>query len=224
MQPTRLWTPQAVLPLSRASTAQSSSGTMRWWPRHGWVHSMTGLNVSADGALVETVADGWWYSATLPGQRAVAMFLTDADLFNWAEWDDRLARAPATRARLASGEPPARAAVRAANSQRSTIVTGAGWVAAGDAAAAFDPISSLGIGFSFRSGMEAARVAAAAAEHDDGPAAAYAASITRIYADYRSRLTAIYRREGRWPEAPGRDVEDDRSTRGHRASACIGSA
>ena len=158
--------------------------------------------LSADGALVETVVDGWWYSATLPGQRAVAMFLTDADLFNWTGWDDRLARAPATRARLASWRATGETAVRPANSQRSIIVTGAGWVAAGDAAAAFDPISSLGIGFSFRSGMEAARVAAAAAEQDDGPSAAYAASIARIYADYRTRLTAIYRREGRWPEAP----------------------
>ena len=73
-------------------------------------------------------------------------------------------------------------------------------MAAGDAAAAFDPISALGIGFSLRSGMEAARVAAAATEEDAGPAAAYAASITRIYEDYRSRLHGIYSQEQRWPD------------------------
>jgi flavin-dependent dehydrogenase len=75
-------------------------------------------------------------------------------------------------------------------------------VAAGDAAAAFDPVSALGIGFSLRSGMEAARVAVAAAEGDDEAAAAYAAGVTRIYEDYRARHHGIYLQERRWPDAP----------------------
>ena len=157
---------------------------------------------SAPGALVESVPEGWWYSATLPGQRAVAMFMTDSDLRNQSGWEDRLAYAPATRARLEPWCPTGEIGVRAANSQLSPTVTADGWVAAGDAAAAFDPISSLGIGFSLRSGMEAARVAAAAIERDEGPAAAYTASIAHIYADYRTRLRRIYQGERRWPQAP----------------------
>lgn len=157
---------------------------------------------SGTGALVESVADGWWYSATLPGQRAVAMFLTDSDLRPQSAWEDRLACTRPTRARLEFWRPTGETALRAANSQSSPMVTGDGWVAAGDSAAAFDPISSLGIGFSLRSGMEAARVAAAAIGQDDAPAAAYAASMSRIYADYRARLRDIYRRERRWPQAP----------------------
>ena len=157
---------------------------------------------SSAGALVESVSDGWWYSATLPGQRAVAMFMTDSDLRNQSSWEDRLASAPATRARLEPCRPTGETAVRAANSQCSSTVSASGWVAAGDAAAAFDPVSSLGIGFSLRSGMEAARVAAAAAEQDDGAAAAYTESVARIYADYRRRLRGIYQHEGRWPQAP----------------------
>ena len=93
--------------------------------------------------------------------------------------------------------------MRAANSQLSPVVATDGWVAAGDAAAAFDPISALGIGFSLRSGMEAARVAVAAAEgDDDDAAAAYTASVTRIYEDYRARYHGIYLQERRWPDAP----------------------
>jgi flavin-dependent dehydrogenase len=157
---------------------------------------------SASGALVESVPDGWWYSATLPGQRAVAMFMTDSDLRNQSGWEDRLASAPATRARLGPWRPTGETGTRAANSQLSPTVTAAGWVAAGDAAAAFDPISSLGIGFALRSGMEAARVAAAAIEQDEGPAAAYTASVAQIYADYRMRLHHIYQMERRWPQAP----------------------
>jgi flavin-dependent dehydrogenase len=156
----------------------------------------------ADGALVETVPDGWWYSASLPGGRAVAMFMTDSDLLRQSAWEARLEGAPATVRRVERWRPTGETAVRAANSQVTPTVAGDGWVAAGDAAAAFDPVSALGIGFSLRSGMEAARVAAAAAEGDDGPAAAYAASVNRIYQDYRARHHGIYLQERRWPDAP----------------------
>ncbi len=159
---------------------------------------------SSDGALVESVPDGWWYSASLPCRRGVAMFMTDHDLHAQASWEDRLAAAPATCARLAAWQPTGTSVLRAAHSQCAEAVARDGWVVAGDTAAAFDPISALGIGFSLRSGMEAARVAVAAIEggEDAVPAAAYAASVARIYADYRARLRGIYRLERRWPENP----------------------
>jgi flavin-dependent dehydrogenase len=157
---------------------------------------------STEGALVESVPDGWWYSASLPERRGVAMFMTDKDLRKQTSWEDRLASAPATCARLSSWQPTGQAVVRAANSQCSEVVVGEGWVAAGDSAAAFDPLSALGIGFSLRSGMEAARVAVASLEDDAAPAAGYEASMLRIYADYRARLRAIYQLEQRWPENP----------------------
>jgi flavin-dependent dehydrogenase len=170
------------------------------------------------GTLVETVEHGWWYSSTLPEKRAVAMFMTDSDLRNKAAWEERLALAPATGARLASWHETGEAVMRAANSQKSVMVIGKGWVSAGDAAAAFDPVSSLGIGFSLRSGTEAARVAVAAAEKDDGLAAAYAASINGIYADYRRRLRRIYWAERRWPTSPfwaRRHSTDEGAPAGH---------
>lgn len=33
--------------------------------------------------LVESVADGWWYSAWLPGRKLIAVFMSDADLLSW---------------------------------------------------------------------------------------------------------------------------------------------
>lgn len=156
----------------------------------------------ADGALVESVPDGWWYSAALPAGRGVAMFMTDADLRRCATWEERLRHAPATAGRLERWRPTGETATRAAGSQSTPATTGEGWVAAGDAAAAFDPISALGIGFALRSGMEAARVAVAAVEQDAQAADAYAASITAIYADYRARLHDLYGQERRWPDTP----------------------
>jgi flavin-dependent dehydrogenase len=130
------------------------------------------------------------------------MRMTDTDLRHRTTWEAQLAAAPATRARLLPWRPTGATIVRAANSQQSPTLVGAGWVAAGEAALAFDPLSSLGIGFALRSGMEAARVAVAMAEQDDEPASAYVASLARIYTDYRTRLRSIYQREGRWPQAP----------------------
>jgi flavin-dependent dehydrogenase len=167
-------------------------GEARWY-----VHDQSERHT---GALIEATPDGWWYSATLPGQRSVAMFMTDADLQKRINWKERLAVATVTSVRLARWNATGETAMRIANSQQSRIVAGDGWVCAGDAAAAFDPISSLGIGFALRSGMEAARVAAAAAEQHYGPATDYRNSIHKIYVDYRMRLRSIYQREMRWPQ------------------------
>ena len=156
----------------------------------------------AAGALVESAPDGWWYSATLPEGRAVAMFMTDADLRKGSTWDARLGQAAATSDRLEHWHETGESAMRAAHSQLGPAAAADGCVAAGDAAAAFDPISALGIGFSLRSGMEAARVAAAMTEEFAEPASAYSASVTRIYEDYRSRFHGIYSQEQRWPESP----------------------
>ena len=113
---------------------------------------MHATRASAEGALVESCPDGWWYSASLPGQRGVAMFMTDQDLRAQASWEERLAAAPTTRSRLADWETTGESAIRAAHSQCAQNAAGAGWVVAGDAAAAFDPISSMGIGFCFALG------------------------------------------------------------------------
>lgn len=156
------------------------------------------------GALVETLSEGWWYSAELPGGRGVQMLMTDpARLPRGADaceafWQRCLAEAPLTRERTATWRATADVAVRPAHSQRLTQPCGERWVAVGDAALAFDPLASLGLGFALRAGMEGARVAAAACEHDSEPAAAYAASLERIYDSYRERLVRLYALERRW--------------------------
>jgi flavin-dependent dehydrogenase len=161
-----------------------------------------GTEPATEGALVESTIDGWWYSASLPSRRGVAMFMTDHDLRPQSSWERRLAAAPATCARLALWQPTGETAIRAAHSQRAERAVGDGWVAAGDSAAAFDPISALGIGFSLRSGMQAARVAVAALHNEIAPADEYASSVTRIYDDYRARLRGIYEQERRWTDSP----------------------
>ena len=101
--------------------------------------------------------------------------------------------------------------------QLTPTVTADGWV---DAAAAFDPISSLGIGFSLRSGMEAPRVAAAAIERDEAPAAAlhsvdcpYLRRLPDAFAPHLSRgatlaTSSVLGTPSRIAKSPGRRHQD----------------
>jgi flavin-dependent dehydrogenase len=129
------------------------------------------------------------------------MFMTDHNLRDNRSWDERLASAPGTAQRLATWRAIESRVLRAAHSQRLLETVGDGRVAAGDAVATFDPISSLGIGFSLRSGIEAARVAVGSLEGDLGSAEHYAASVDRIYDDYRIRQASMYQMEQRWPRS-----------------------
>ena len=168
---------------------------VRWFRQHEAAPDV-------DGALVESALDGWWYSASLPGRRGVAAFMTDHDLRARATWASRLAGSGATGRRLAAWRQDGDVRTRAAHSQCARALAGDGWVAAGDAAVAFDPLSSMGIGFALRSGMEAVRVAVGMIEGEAGPARDYAASARQTYADYRVRLASVYAVERRWPHAP----------------------
>jgi flavin-dependent dehydrogenase len=71
---------------------------------------------------------------------------------------------------------------------------GDGWLAAGDAAASFDPLSSQGILTAVLMGSEAARCV-------DDPSA-FAARYRAIVTHHETEQRAIYQREERWPTAP----------------------
>lgn len=156
--------------------------------------------------LVEATAGGWWYSALLPHDRMVVAFMTDADsirqfrLYDVDVWRELLAASRHTRERLSSATGPAQLSVYPAFSQRLDTVAGDGWVAAGDAAASFDPLASMGIGYALLSGIEAARVADDVLNGGGALRAQYAAGVDRHYAEYLDQRRAYYRAEQRWPQ------------------------
>ena len=116
--------------------------------------------------LIEAAEDGWWYSASVPGATTVAAFMSDTDLIRDSRlhlegpWKEALARSTYTRERLREAPAKGPPAVFAAHSQRLSKMSGPAWVAAGDAAMVFDPISSQGILKALRSGKQASFVAA----------------------------------------------------------------
>jgi flavin-dependent dehydrogenase len=162
---------------------------------------------SGTATLVEAVDDGWWYSARLPANRTVVAFMTDADVVRAAHlhepsvWLARLAAAPRTHARIAQATLAQEPVVCPAHSQILDRVDGDGWIACGEAAASFDPLSSMGIGYAVASGIQAARIAAATLAGDAHAAALYAADVRRHYDAYLLKRRAYYMMEQRWPES-----------------------
>lgn len=157
--------------------------------------------------LVEACEDGWWYSALLPGGRGIAVWMSDTDLIRAggmredARWTAALEATRETRRRFAQARPAWPPQVRSARSQRLAPVCGEGWIAAGDAACAFDPLSSAGILKALRSGKLAAFAALDALAGDAAGPARYARLVEAEYRAYLGARQAFYAQERRWPQA-----------------------
>jgi flavin-dependent dehydrogenase len=160
--------------------------------------------------LVETTAEGWWYSAPVGGDRLMVMLMTDSDLCRSANLTStsnvlaRLRGTNATVARLANTAPAWGPRAFSAVSQRLRRAdTDARWLAVGDAALAVDPASGSGV---MRALRTAAAGAIAALDLLQGvPSTAvekYEAERDREWTLYLQERAKYYGMEHRWPESP----------------------
>ena len=128
-------------------------------------------NRERTGSVTTVTAErnGWSYTA--PG---ITAFLTDVDL---------LPRLPG----------------QATDASTSCLdhVVGPGWAATGDAAVAFDPLSSQGLVTALVMGREAGRVAAGLVRATD-----YAAEYRSLLDEHLVLRRAYYAMEPRWPDSP----------------------
>jgi flavin-dependent dehydrogenase len=196
----------------RASTLARCQGTTRiFYDRLvgivGFCSAHSHEGESDYQTLVEAVEDGWWYSAWLPHARLVVAYMTDADLIpddprrTDEHWQSRLEKAPHTRVRVGACllEPGLRRV--AANSYRRDRLTGAHWLAVGDAAAAYDPLSAQGIYHALESGLQAAAAIESCRLGDRTAMAEYALWSQRRFDEYLRLRTRYYDREKRWPDS-----------------------
>ncbi len=162
----------------------------------------------ATHTLVEGWEEGWWYSARLPGDRLVVACMSDADrvaelgLREPERWRAQLDRTRFTRRVLQAARPRRKPICKAAHSQRIEPVAGDGWLAVGDAATTFDPLSSHGIFKALHFGIFAAY---AVADHLRGTSAAldkYRRLVARDFEGYLETRAEYYQQEQRWPASP----------------------
>jgi flavin-dependent dehydrogenase len=156
-------------------------------------------------SIVGAVETGWWYEAAIGPERSICMLVTDDDLLPRgaksnlrAWWLEQLRRTAHLQDRVRAFEAPQRLLVRSARSQHLDAASGTGWLAVGDAALAFDPLSSHGIANALDHGKRAAASIAAYLAGDRSSLEAFARDLQREYATYRTTRTQYYRLETRW--------------------------
>ncbi len=155
---------------------------------------------------IEAVENGWWYAAPIPGGRLATVFFTDAGqgpspLREPAAYAAALRGVASFRELLPDTLAPDPPQVRQAGSSYLVRVYGEHWLAVGDAACAYDPISSHGITAALGAGFYAGN---AIADHLAGnPAAlpAYAHLHAQAYSQYLTLRDGQYRQEQRWPQS-----------------------
>jgi flavin-dependent dehydrogenase len=159
--------------------------------------------------LVESVEHGWWYTVRVPNGRRVVVYLTDAGTSsaNTARhaqgYRALVDETVHIRSRLQSsgysmtGDPM----ITSSNSSRLERVAGAGWLAAGDAATSFDPLSSQGVLTAAYSGLKAGRALDGLLSGDFESLRAYGLRIGTVYDAYLSNRVECYRFEQRWQQS-----------------------
>ncbi|MEK7831235.1 MAG: FAD-dependent oxidoreductase [Acidobacteriota bacterium] len=204
--------------VAEADFVVDASGRSSWFARRQGARRINHDNLVAVAALlkagresadqdsltlVEAVADGWWYAALLPGEKLVAVFLSDADLDSTRKaatvegWLSLLDQTVHLRKRIERHgyrlelEPR----IVSANSSRLDFTVGESWLAVGDAAAAFDPLSSQGIMTAMESGIQAAMAISTNA------LANYSNRLEQVFAAYLANRNFYYSQERRWPDS-----------------------
>lgn len=176
----------------------------------GWIYGRDTGPGSRGLTYVEATEDGWWYTAPIPNARRILAFHTDADLpaSRIARDRDALLHAAMSTVSLAatlatSGfVADATSSFTAAHSTTLTPCSGDAWLAAGDAALAFDPLSSQGLLNALFTGLAAAEAADSHLRGDVDVMPRYRTAIDGIATAYRRHVSAWYGLEQRWPEAP----------------------
>jgi len=205
----------------RASFVVDATGRLAWFARKQAAQrvvydQLAGVSVlfdvDADSvdtyALVETCETGWWYSALLPAGRMMVMCMSDADLARQlklktpANWLAQARQTTHTWSRLQRARPLARPTVCAAHTQCLQPVFGDAWLAVGDAAASFDPLSSQGIYKALHSGIFASYAILDWFKGQPAGLERYAALQAQEFQRYRATWAAYYALEQRWPAAP----------------------
>ena len=158
--------------------------------------------------MLEATEFGWWYAAKLPGGKVVTAVASDPEYTQQAtltepeSWLAHLHQTTHIASALSACQFDSRSLiVHAAGSYLLDKIYGDGWLAVGDAAAAFDPIASQGIYKALSDGIHAAECIAADLRGDD-KFEAYQIMIVDRFDDYLKNRAYLYGLENRWLSAP----------------------
>ncbi len=156
--------------------------------------------------LIEAQADGWWYASLLNDMRMALLYFSDGDLLpkqvtrQAQVFPELLAKTRYVGPWLDSAGYRADAPPKLVSAGTTWLApaVGEGWAAVGDAAAAFDPLSSHGMTTALWSALKGAEGVAAALAGDGEPLARYADSLAHGVQDFLAQQATVYARESRF--------------------------
>lgn len=160
--------------------------------------------------LVEAVDYGWWYAAPVPGGGLGVSLLTDIETLQAAGlraprvWMDRLMRTGRISGKLSGAgicAPPDSLEVRTAPSMILSTVAGQGWLAVGDAACSYDPLTSAGIPKALQQAQASAQaITALIREGERAALAQYQSDVFDEFSRYAALRRDLYAREVRFQD------------------------
>lgn len=150
---------------------------------------------------IEAVPDGWWYSVLTPSGRRVVAYLTDADLLPEGDLQTALNETSGIT-ELVSSYAACEWHTTSAQSARLHPIAGERWIAVGDAALSFDPLSSQGMLTALYTGLRGGEAVVACLTGDSQPMVAFRSRLETIWETYMSNRTAYYHMERRWSDRP----------------------
>jgi 2-polyprenyl-6-methoxyphenol hydroxylase-like FAD-dependent oxidoreductase len=164
---------------------------------------------ATDGlTLVEACEEGWWYSFALAGPRRLVVLMSDSDILKARRlavpdrWHERLARTRLVSGPASMGVPLGPPRLLPAQTRRLDRFAGPGWLAVGDAATTFDPLSSQGLVKALRSAILGSYAARDALAGDESGLHKFDRLTAREFDAYLAARRDFYRSEPRWAGAP----------------------
>jgi flavin-dependent dehydrogenase len=146
--------------------------------------------------VIEAAPDGWWYAAYLPSGLAVAGLHVRPGQAARLRTPDAWQRAWRLTRHVCRLFPEMQEAhclpPMEAGGARLDRFSGESWVACGDAALSFDPLSSQGIFTALYSGKLAAEILIKKGSEPSFAATAYGDELTRVWETYKARLKTFY--------------------------------
>jgi flavin-dependent dehydrogenase len=173
-----------------------------------WVIGQAEIGHAGQGlSYIHSAPQGWWYTAPIPGGKCILAFHTRAgsagtawmhsaqSLIEQAEKIHHLRE----RIPFNSKHPgQLQHGITAAHSAITQPAAGNGWLAVGDAALSFDPLSSQGIFNALYTGLAASESVDRFLQGAISSFAEYQQQLETIRTSYESHLREWYRSEKRW--------------------------
>jgi 2-polyprenyl-6-methoxyphenol hydroxylase-like FAD-dependent oxidoreductase len=158
--------------------------------------------------LIESFENGWWYSARA-GEKRIVSCLTDIDIAQSLRlkdkdcWLELLSQTVQIKKSVGNENLTGDFITRSANSTCLSKAVANQWLAVGDAASAFDPLSSQGIVKALRCAIFASyAIGDFLLKADEKALWRYQTFISAEYQTYRKAYQKHYSTEKRWSEKP----------------------